>query len=71
MSDLQPPPGYVSTPPSEPGWYRVWNPDEGGEYWIELIELINGKLYLYRPKYAVMIEPKHANYFWNHQQIDF
>lgn len=27
MSKIQPPPGYVSTPPSEPGWYRVWCAD--------------------------------------------
>jgi hypothetical protein len=25
MSEIQPPPGYTSTPPTEPGWYKVWN----------------------------------------------
>lgn len=26
MTDqIQPPPGYTSEPPSEPGWYRCWN----------------------------------------------
>ena len=24
MSEQQPPPGYTPTPPTEPGWYRVW-----------------------------------------------
>ena len=23
-NNIKPPEGYVSTPPSEPGWYRVW-----------------------------------------------
>lgn len=28
MSDpIQPPPGYTTEPPTEPGWYRVWKSD--------------------------------------------
>lgn len=29
MRDLQPPPGYVSQPPTEPGLYRVIRDDDG------------------------------------------
>lgn len=25
--EIQPPPGYTSTPPTEEGWYKVWCAD--------------------------------------------
>lgn len=28
MSEQQPPTGYVSEPPTKPGWYRVWSLEE-------------------------------------------